>query len=130
MQTVTLPTTWQEVCNQLGIDDKIPFDVSMLPTDLQNYLISCYQSPFVTKALNGDWVPDYTDISQRKYEINWRIIADAQRPSGFALSYFNYDFWLSSSSVGVRHCFKDLPTLNHAVAHFLPVYEKMYLIIK
>lgn len=125
-----VPTTWALICKKKGISPTIPFDVSMLPKEMQNYFIACYQNPIIIEVLNDGWIPDYTDMDQPKYEIRWRVNADKKRPSGFGLSYDNYVYWNSFSLVGVRHCFKDYNTMMLYVKHFKKVAEHQYLKIK
>lgn len=123
----TLPTTWAEVAKQKGIPESVPFDLLMLPTVTQNYLIAAYKLPIIIEVLNGDWAPDYVSLSQPKYEIFFRIIADKERPSGFGLACFVDVIWLTYSTVGVRFCFKDGKTAEHAFNNFRQEFEHFIL---
>lgn len=123
----TLPTTWAEVAKQKGLAEVLPFDLSMLDEVTQSYLSSCYRLPIIIETLNGGWIPDYTNRSQPKFEIFFEIIADKERPSGFGLAYHACDWWTTLSFVGVRLCFKDRPTAEHAITYFMPELERFIL---
>jgi hypothetical protein len=84
--TKKAPATWKEICKVRGISEEIPFDVSKLPSETQNYLISAYKLPIVIETRNEGWVPDYTNVNQYKYELCLRVVP-APTPSGFGLSF-------------------------------------------
>jgi hypothetical protein len=121
------PATWKEICKVRGISEKIPFNVSKLPSATQNYLISAYKLPIVIETRNEGWVPDYTDLSQSKYELWPDILADKEHPSGFGLSFDVCAYWFTSTDVGVRFAFKDLETAKSVFNDFKSDFENFYL---
>ena len=123
--------TWEKVCKAKGISDVIPFDVSMLPKETQNYLIAAYMLPIIIEVRNGkDWKPDYTKgNNQWKYELWLKVIADKDRPSGFGLSYDVCALWNSGTTVGVRFAFKSREVGMSVFEDFKKVFEHFMLIV-
>lgn len=123
--------TWEKVCKHKGISPVIPFDVSMLPKAQQNYLIAAHKLPIIIAAVNNDAnFPDYTNTDQWKYELWPRIIADKERPSGFALSYDVYGLWATRSTVGVRFAFKSREIAKSTFEDFKELFEHFFLKIE
>jgi hypothetical protein len=124
--------TWEKVCEHKGISPEVPFDVSMLPKAAQNFLIAAHKLPIIIEAWNDDVnFPDYRQgNSQYKYELWPEIIADDQRPSGFALSYFVFVNWFTFSFVGVRFAFKSRDTAKQVFEIYKPLFEHFFLKIE
>ena len=71
---------------------------------------------FVIGVLNEEWVANYDDSDQVKYEPRF-----IKRP-GVGLAYSVYVIWFTATTVGVRLVYRDLPTLKHGVK----ILEKYY----
>ncbi len=123
------PRTWEAICKVKGISPAIPFDVSMLPKETQNYLVAAYKLPIVIEVRNEGWTPDYTNPRQPKYELWPDVIADKDRPSGFGLSCDVYAYWYTSTFVGVRFAFRDIETAKSTFNDFKQDFEHFLLII-
>ncbi len=127
MAKKTIPKTWKQVCKVKGIEDAIPFNVSMLAKEMQNYLIAAYKLPIIIEIRNEGWFPNYNDMSQPKYELWPNVIADKEHPSGSGLSSCDFVDWLTSTSVGVRFCFKDWETAQSVFNDFKTEFEHFLL---
>jgi len=77
----------------------------------------------IAKVLNGDWVEDLADTSQRKHYPYFNIIVDKAAPGGFRLSFdvsaYDFDF----SHFGVRPTYRDGKTSDFAGRTFVAEYQ-------
>ncbi|WP_298307215.1 hypothetical protein [Flavobacterium sp.] len=73
----------------------------------------------IAKAYNEQWIPDWTNSSERKY-YPW---FDMGSPSGVGFSYGDYDSWRAFSAVGSRLCFKTAELAEHAGKLFIDEYR-------
>lgn len=119
--------TWEAAFKLKGLDPKKLPDVSMLPEGYRKSVVAQFILIVVAEALNGDWVPDYTDIDQYKYFPWFRVKADSKRPSGFGLSCHDCGRWDTGTVCGVRLCYKDSATAEYAGKTFIKLYEDLYL---
>jgi hypothetical protein len=79
----------------------------------------------IAKAINGDWVPDWTDSSQWKY-YPWFEMGSS---SGVGFSYHDYVAWRTYSTVGSRLCFKSSDLAKHAGQLFeQEIYKPLFTI--
>ena len=122
MSKEKLPVNWSEVCNQLKIDERLPFDLSMLPLVERNYMVAAYKLPYIVRAINGDWNSDYTNENQYKY-FPYFIVKTDGNVSGSGRSCHVYGHWRAAAFVGVRLCFENKAKVEHSVKYFLPEYE-------
>lgn len=127
MSKTKIPKTWKQVCKRKGISEAIPFDVSMLPKEQQNYLIAAYQLPIIIEVRNDGWAPDYANRNQLKFELWLEVIEDKSKPSGFGLSFDDVGGWRTDTVVGVRFCFKDKATAKLTFDDFQEVFENFML---
>lgn len=109
-------TTLKDVFDELGEDIQSFFDKCKAIGDEQDevYYKVCKK---ICKALNGDWIPDFTNSSQPKYFIWWDL------SSGEAV-YFYSDFYFQGSCCSARLCFLDEKTAKHAGKYFQPEFNK------
>lgn len=125
----TLPKTWAEYCKLTGRNPKAFPDTSMYETEKdKRNAIANFILPLVIKYCNGDTPPNYHESDEYKYEPRWRVKADKKRPSGFGLSYCDYDFWTSNSYCGPRFAFIRLADLIHVTKYFVKYYEDLMLL--
>jgi len=119
--------TWQEAFKNQKLDPNVMPDVSMLPKEMQKPQIALYKLHVVSKELNGDWTPDYTDHNQWKYTPWFKVVATKDKPSGVGLSYYDCDSRGTGTDIGFRLCFKDEDTAQYAGETFLELWEDLFL---
>lgn len=119
--------TWQEAFEAKGLNPEIMPDVSMIPVQYRKSLLALFILTVVAEVLNGDWTPDYTDMSQWKYEPWFTVGADDNNKSGVGLASYDYVLWLSVTGVGVRLCYRDSDTARYAGTQFKELYEDLFL---
>lgn len=89
--------SFEVACEWLKRKPDLPI-VKHLPKQLQAYVLADYKLITITEALNLDvktrkpWYPDYTDMSEYKYEPWFEVKADKKRPSGFGFSYSSFGY--------------------------------------
>jgi hypothetical protein len=116
--------TYADACELLGIDPDLGLSCSKSGVwkDIEN--ISAYAKLIViARALNEGWTPDWSDSSQIKY-VPW-----FKEKSGFGLSYYDYDYWSTITTVGSRLCFKTSELAVYAATQFADIYND-FLTIK
>lgn len=121
--------TIQQIAEELGIKPELPFDVSMLEKEQQNYLNACYWLPIITKFFNEGKPFDYRRGNNQPKWFTWPDVeASDELPSGFGLSnpYTFYDD--EGSSVGSRLCSFDSSVTLHVMKHFNDLYVDLNLI--
>jgi hypothetical protein len=119
--------TWQEAFKNQKLDPNVMPDVSMLPKEMQKPQIALFKLHVVSKELNGDWQPDYTDHNQWKYAPWFKVQATKDKPSGVGLSYCDCVNWYPVTDFGVRLCYKDEQTAQYAGEQFLELWEDLFL---
>ena len=119
--------TFEDACNAIGLQQPelvIPDFLSFPSTDRQA-MIAHAKLVIIAKAINGDWVPDWTDSSQWKY-YPWFKMGSS---SGVGFSYDGCDDWDTGSSVGSRLCFKSSDLAKHAGQLFeQEIYKPLFTI--
>lgn len=71
----------------------------------------------IARALNEGWTPDWSNSNQYKWYPYFEYKA------GFGFSYTRYDFWLTSTDVGSRLCFKNEELAKYAGTQFQSIYN-------
>lgn len=119
--------TFEDACAVLKLDaSKLP-DVSMLPEKHQKALIAHYKLIIIAQAINNGWEPDWNDDDQYKYYPWFWVKAKADN-SGLGLSYLDYAYTNSDTSVGSRLCFPTREAAKYAGETFTDLYEEYFLI--
>jgi hypothetical protein len=108
--------TFAEACKKLKKSTKLP-DVSTFPKQYQKTIISYYKLSIITEALNGDWIPDFTNSNQAKYHPWFKFVP----ASGWA--YFVCDYWHSHTCASARLCFKSEALAKYAAEQFQSIYN-------
>lgn len=114
--------SFKDACKSLKLKPTLP-NVSALPRKHQKALLAHYQLIIICEALNEGWKPNWNDSSQTKYTAWFEIKADEKHPSGFGFSITTYDYWLTSTYVGSRLCFKSSELALYAGKQF----EKLFI---
>lgn len=92
--------TLQDCINYLGEDDLEVVNLRQLQkVDIAEYVISNQSAIIIVKALNENWIPNWNDSNEYKYIIWWNMQTNN-------LSYNDYYYWISSSTVSARLCLK------------------------
>lgn len=106
--------TFKQVLNTLKISQE-DFDKSVQNRTEDE--VAYIQLKLIAKALNGNWVADFSDANQRKYQCYFYY-------NGSAFVFYNYHYWDQSASVGSRLCYKDAKTAQLAGKNFIDIYNK------
>lgn len=121
-----------------GISQRFVPDVSMWPEFMQAHKIIEYDVQLVIAAINGpkkrvpkkdpeQWVPDWTDKTERKYYPWWWINEVSEGGvSGRGLSLVGVGYADSTARVGPRLVFQSDKKARHFVKCFKPLAEKYY----
>jgi|SRR5579863_6671599 len=105
---------FKDVLKKLKISQE---DFDKANSGLSDDEVAYRQLKLIAKALNGDWVADFSDGNQRKYEPYFYY-------SGSAFVFNCYDSWLQFTDVGSRLCYKDAATAELAGKNFIDIYNK------
>lgn len=103
--------SFEDACREL---DMVPSQLSITgenvaDDDLQA-ATNFYKLIIITKALNGNWVPDFSNKKQAKY-YPW---FEYKEGTGFVLRRVNYCY--DFTSVGARLCFETRELAEHAAS--------------
>ena len=97
--------SFEAACKDREIDPKKLPIVKGIEKRHQKRIIADYKLSIIAEAIRGGKTADYTNINEDKWYVRFLVKADAKRPSGFGLSYYDYGLWYSNAHVGVRLCF-------------------------
>lgn len=115
-------TTMEAVYKFHGLDDGYMPDLSSYPAFMRAYKAKEFTAQLMAAAINGSWVADWTDTSQRKYYPWWKV-------SGRGLSLLGVYYDVTNAYVGPRLCFESDEKVRHAVKYFTPVFEDHYFTV-
>jgi hypothetical protein len=119
--------TFEDACKALGIEPTVP-DFSMMPQKHQKALAAHSKLIIIAEAVNEGWTPNWSDTDEYKYELFPDIEEDSSKPSGFGLSYYDYDDWATYTTVGSRLCFQSREKAKHTFETFKELFEDYLLI--
>lgn len=94
-------TTVEKAFEKCGYDPKAMPDLSGLPEQIRNALLSAYLLMVVFEAINDGWQPDFTNRDQVRY-FPWPAVS--RSGLGFSDSYCGYDDGRAAAHVGSRLC--------------------------
>ena len=111
--------TFDDVLAKLGNTDSDVQDFNKLKAifDGSHHLVAYQKCVLISKALNDGWTPDWTDRNFKYWP--WFNMGSAS--GGF--SYYVFDYWDSTSSVGSRLCFKSSELAKYAGTQFEDIYK-------
>src|SRR5690606_22376452 len=114
--------TLEDAFISLNMDVYTRPDVSMLPEAFQKSVIAAFEAEVLTKALNNEgleqeWVPDYTNSDQPKYE-------HVYYGSGSGWALFAVSDWFAFTYCGSRRVFRTRNIANDAWDRFKEIYIK------
>lgn len=115
-------STWEGICEKLGIDPKVKPGSEGMSEDDANFTIAAYQAKKITQAYNKvDEEAGETSIPN-KYPYFWR---GKEGGAGFSFRNSSYDYWNSGAITvaAARLCgFKTWAAADHAG----PAHEKVW----
>ena len=110
--------TIEDACDEAGISHDSIFDSAKDSPDE----IAYKKLKVVVKAINGDWVPDWSNSNQYKYYPYFKVL-----PSGFGFSASTYGTTDSGTFVGSRLCFESREKSDYAAKQFNDLYKQFLL---
>jgi len=118
--------SFEDACANQGLDAaKVLPDFSMFPERDRKAMEAHAKLIIINKALNGDWVPDWTDDDQWKY-FPWFYMDDED--SGSRFSYYDCVYDDSCSVVGSRLCYRNREVAEYAGKQFEDLYREYFVI--
>jgi|SRR6478609_8669058 len=117
--------TFEDACKALNLDSAtiIP-DFSLFPESDREAMIAHAKLIIVAKAINGDWVPDWSNWHQYKY-YPW---FNMDSLSAYGFSSDDYGFLeLAYSGVSSRLCFETRDQAKYVGKQFEELY-KIYFV--
>lgn len=119
--------SFEDACKALKIDTKLPGTRGLVAKH-KAAVIANYKLTVIAEALNESKQPNWNDHTEGKYEPWFKVLADEKNPSGFGLSYDDYDYWSTITSVGSRLCFRNRTLAKYAGKQFKSLYEDLFLV--
>ena len=115
--------TFEDACKAINVEPTIIPDFSLFPESDQEAMIAHAKLIIIAQAINGDWVPDWTNGEWDKY-YPWFKMGS---PSGGGFSYDDYAYWNASSHVGSRHCFESSEKARYVGKQFKDLYKAYFV---
>ena len=120
------PENFEECCEIAGVNVATDEILSLPDTPATLSAKKHRRLEIIGLALNGDWTPDMSDTSQRKYFPWHEVIPDTEVPSGFRLACGGCGYDDANACLGSRHYYKDANTAIYAGKQFIKEYESVY----
>ena len=119
--------SFEAACKITGDNPKKLPVVTDIAKRHQKRSIADYKLSIIADAIRGGKNVDYTN-GRWKYHAVFSVEADEKRPSGFGLSYGDFDRWYTSSGVGVRLCFENIDQAIFFGEHFIDLHTDHHLL--
>ena len=110
-----------------GLDIFKTPDFSNYTANMREHLVHEWRCLVCIAAVNGDFVPDWKNPDQIRYMILSWVVRDDSKPSGFGLSYYDFDNSYTCTFVGARLVFGSTEKRAHFRKYFWEVWEAYYL---
>ena len=112
--------TFEEFCKKYNVDSTLP-EITNVSEEVKKQMIATYKWELIVKTLNNEglekeWIPDYSDNNQRKYE----IYVYYSPSSGWSLHGVFY--WFTFTHCGARRVFRTREIGQYAGENFLHFY--------
>ena len=112
--------TFEEFCKKHNVDATLP-EITGVSEIVKKQMIATYKWELIVKTLNNkgqdeEWVPDYSDKSQWKYE----MCVYYTPSSGWSLNFV--DYWYSNTFCGARRVFRTEDIAQYAGENLLYFY--------
>ncbi len=105
--------TFEDACKEAGITEDQVFSTTDTPDEK-----AFKKLKLIIKVINEGWVPDWNNLSQRKWFPWFRL------SSGFGFSHSFFFYVISDSGVGSRLCFETEEKCDYVASQFLEIYEE------
>jgi hypothetical protein len=112
--------TFEDAQRETGRPDVPEFNEA--PEEMREFLKAIYQAAVITKALVGDWKPDWNDSSQRKW-FPWFIMSSG----GFVFDGAYCGSSDADAGYASRLCFPTEEMAEYAGRQFTDVYSRIIL---
>lgn len=112
--------TFEDAQRETGAPDTPDFNEA--PEEVREFFKAIYQAAVITKALVGNWKPDWNDSSQRKWFPWFRMSS-----GGFVFCGTAYDYSNALAGVASRLCFPTDEMAEYAGRQFTDVYSRIIL---
>lgn len=110
----------QDAINELGETDVEVAELRKLViANITSHILYRQQAVVIAKALNEDWVPDFSNLEQTKYEPWFEFNSSAD---GFLR--YNYLGRGTSTDVGSLLCFKSRELAEYFGKQFIEIHRK------
>lgn len=116
-------TSFESACARLGRSTQLP-DMSSWPSSLRRPMIALYKLTVIRDAIVGDWVADWDDSKQRKWQ-PWFYL---NKP-GFRFDDSYYVLTVTLASGGSRLVFASEAQSDYAGKTFIGLYEEWLTIM-
>ncbi len=116
-------TSWALACAATNVPETLPA-ASEYPERFRKSQNLHYQLMVMTEAINGDWVPNMEDTTQRKWSAWFWIVKEA---AGFGLSLFGTGYSQAITALGSRLVFETEEQAKFAAKQFIKLYAEYYL---
>ncbi len=112
--------TFADAQRETGAQDTPDFNEA--PEEVREFLKAIYQAAVITKALVGDWKPNWNDSNQEKWFPWFRM------SSGGFVFYVTYcDYSDASAGYASRLCFPSEEMAEYAGRQFTDIYSRIIL---
>ncbi len=115
--------TFKDACKVLNLETTIIPDFSLFPQEEQEAMKAHAKLIIIAKAINGVWVPDWTNSNEYKYYPWFRMGSS----SGVGFSYFDCVNWAAGSGVGSRLCFESREKAEYVGQQFEDLYKSYFV---
>jgi hypothetical protein len=115
--------TFEDACKAINVEPTIIPDFSLFPESDQEAMIAHAKLVIIAKAINGDWVPDWTNSKWDKY-YPWFEMGS---PSGGGFSCDDDGTWDAVSCVGSHLCFETREKAIYAGKQFEDLYKAYFV---
>ena len=111
--------TLQDAIDELGERDEEVIELRKLEnTGIVSHILYHQQAVVVAKALQEDWVADFSDSDQKKYTAYYKVSS----AGGFV--YHGFDYWHTVTDVCSRLCFSSLGLAKYFGTQFIEIHNK------
>ena len=123
--------SYEQACEIEGLDPAATPDLSMLPAYLQKSTMSFIRLVIIVRAINklandgNVWIPDFEDLTQKKWQPMFCLKKDKSNPSGFRFVFSCYVNVSSAAPSGSRLCFKNESDSDYAGVQFQSDYRNL-----
>ena len=112
--------TVEDALNATGLPPTPEFNE--VPEEMRDYFKAVYEAVVVTKAIVGNWVPDWNNSDQQKW-FPWFYMSSG----GFVFGDTSYDHSNSYAGYASRLCFPTEEMAEYAGKQFTEMYSRLIL---